>query len=90
MVIVRLPPLVGGAATLLWGSAHRDIQSYSLLHVMELSPHRANGSDPFNLWQKHTDEEVPNARAYPAGGKGDACLSLSPPPGCCRSDRLIH
>lgn len=35
---------------------------------MELSPHRANGNDPFNLWQKHIGEEVPNARPVPWGG----------------------
>lgn len=37
----------GGAAPP--GLAHRDIQSYSLLHVMELSFQATNGSDPFNL-----------------------------------------
>lgn len=49
------------------GLLHRDIQSYSLLHIMELSSQRANGSDPFNLCQKHTDKEVPNARPLPWG-----------------------
>lgn len=49
------------------GLLHRDIQSYSLLHIMELSSQHANGSDPFNLCQKHTDEEVPNARPLPWG-----------------------
>lgn len=34
---------------------------------MELSSQRTNGSDPFNLCQKHTDEEVPNARPLPWG-----------------------
>ncbi|KAJ4938196.1 hypothetical protein JOQ06_002821, partial [Pogonophryne albipinna] len=34
---------------------------------MELSSQHANGSDPFNLCQKHTDEEVPNARPLPWG-----------------------
>lgn len=56
------------------GLLRRDIQSYSLLHIMELSSQRANGSDPFNLCQKHTDEEVPNARPLPRGRH-----STSPP-----------
>lgn len=64
MVIVTLPPWETRRAL---GLLHRDIQSYSLLHIMELSSQRANGSDPFNLCQKHTDEEVPNARPLPWG-----------------------
>lgn len=52
---------------LLQGLVRRDIQSYSLLHVMEQSSHQANGSDPFNLWQKYTNKEVPNARPIPGG-----------------------
>lgn len=64
MVIVTLPPWETSRALRL---LHRDIQSYSLLHIMELSSQRANGSDPFNLCQKHTDEEVPNARPLPWG-----------------------
>lgn len=70
MVIVTLPPWETRRAL---GLLHRDIQSYSLLHIMELSSQRANGSDPFNLCQKHTDEEVPNARPLPWGRH-------SPPP----------
>lgn len=64
---------------------------------MELSPHRTNGNDPFNLWQKHTDEEVPNAGPVPRGGPLDA---LSPPTAaagqtawfidCCFTLVLIH
>lgn len=72
MVIVTLPPWETSRALRL---LHRDIQSYSLLHIMELSSQRANGSDPFNLCQKHTDEEVPNARPLPWGRH-------TPPPGC--------
>lgn len=64
MVIVTLPPCETERAL---GLLHHDIQSYSLLHIMELSSQRANGSDPFNLCQKHTDEEVPNARPLPWG-----------------------
>lgn len=64
MVIVTLPPREKRSAL---GLLHRDIQSYSLLHIMELSSQHANGSDPFNLCQKHTDEEVPNARPLPWG-----------------------
>lgn len=64
MVIVTLPPWETRRALRL---LHRDIQSYSLLHIMELSSQRTNGSDPFNLCQKHTDEEVPNARPLPWG-----------------------
>ena len=64
MVIVTLPPWETRRAL---GLLHHDIQSYSLLHIMELSSQRANGSDPFNLCQKHTDEEVPNARPLPWG-----------------------
>lgn len=64
MVIVTLPPWETRRAL---GLLHRDIQSYSLLHIMELSSQRANGSDPFNLCQKHTDEEVPNTRPLPWG-----------------------
>lgn len=64
MVIVTLPPWETRRAL---GLLHRDIQSYSLLHIMELSSQHANGSDPFNLCQKHTDEEVPNARPLPWG-----------------------
>lgn len=64
MVIVTLPPWETSCAPRL---LHRDIQSYSLLHIMELSSQHANGSDPFNLCQKHTDEEVPNARPLPWG-----------------------
>lgn len=64
MVIVTLPPWETRRAL---GLLHRDIQSYSLLHIMELSSQLANGSDPFNLCQKHTDEEVPNARPLPWG-----------------------
>lgn len=64
MVIVTLPPWETSRALRL---LHRDIQSYSLLHIMELSSQRANGSDPFNLCQKHTDEEVPNASPLPWG-----------------------
>lgn len=64
MVIVTLPPWETRHAL---GLLHRDIQSYSLLHIMELSSQLANGSDPFNLCQKHTDEEVPNARPLPWG-----------------------
>lgn len=70
MVIVTLPPWETRRAL---GLLHRDIQSYSLLHIMELSSQRANGSDPFNLCQKHTDEEVSNARPLPWGRH-------SPPP----------
>lgn len=72
MVIVTLPPWETRHAL---GLLHRDIQSYSLLHIMELSSQCANGSDPFNLCQKHTDEEVPNARPLPWGRH-------TPPPGC--------
>lgn len=64
---------------------------------MELSPHRANGNDPFNLWQKHTGEEVPNARPVPWGGPLNV---LSSPPAaagqtawfidCCFTLILIH
>lgn len=90
MVIVTLPPWETRHAL---GLLHRDIQSYSLLHIMELSSQLANGSDPFNLCQKHTDEEVPNARPLPWGRH-------TPPPGCsipaawfidwCSSLILIH
>lgn len=71
MVIVTLPPWETSHAL---GLLHRDIQSYSLLHIMELSSHRANGSDPFNLCQKHTDEEVPNARPLPWGRQNPPTL----------------
>ena len=75
MVIVTLPPWETSRALRL---LHRDIQSYSLLHIMELSSQRTNGSDPFNLCQKHTDEEVPNARPLPWGRH----TPPPRPPGC--------
>lgn len=80
MVIVTLPPWETRHAL---GLLHRDIQSYSLLHIMELSSQLANGSDPFNLCQKHTDEEVPNARPLPWGRH-------TPPPWLLPSCCLIH